>query len=187
MKTTVRLICALLALCAIFTLCACAAKKSESDDGNGDKNGAPEGWKLADGESEDCLFYVPEAWTVDLKNNVITASSQSDRASVSLMTWTKADATPASIWESDKKGFEALYTDFKEENPENMKLDGADALSVVYTGSLGEGENASVFRWRQVIAVKGTLVCVLTYTNLADSFDDHAADFDSILGYFKFK
>ena len=131
MKTTVRLICALLALCAIFTLCACAAKKSESDDGNGDKNGAPEGWKLADGESEDCLFYVPEAWTVDLKNNVITASSQSDRASVSLMTWTKADATPASIWESDKKGFEALYTDFKEENPENMKLDGADALSVV--------------------------------------------------------
>ena len=179
MKMTVRLIGVMLALCAILALGACSTKQEESGD--------PDGYKLANENSDDCMFYVPSAWTVDLKNNVITASSPSDRASVSVMTWTKADATPASLWEGDKIGFEALYTDFKEEAREDMKLDGADAISVVYSGSLGEGENASTFRWRQVIAVKGTLVCVLTYTNLADGFDAHTADFDAILGYFKFK
>ena len=165
-----------LAVAAILALGSCQ-KKDET---------APEGFKLAN-ESGDFYFYVPSAWTVDAKEGSVVASSPNDRASISVMTWNKIDATPKDVWESYVKGFETAYKDFKEQSREDIKLDGADARSVVYNGTLGEGEEASEFCFRQVIAVKGTLVFALTYANLADGFDGHTSDFDAVISYFKFK
>ena len=63
-----------------------------------------------------------------------------------------------------------------------MLLDGEAARSVIFVGKIGEDE----FRFRQVTAVRDSMIYVLTYTNLASGFDDHDGDFDDIVGYFKF-
>ena len=252
MKRTVRIICALLALAALFALASCRKR-----DGS-----VPEGYKLAGAaenggedksEAKDYYLYVPASWTVDINNTATSAFvSASDPASVSVMTWTVSvtDATPEECFDTSIADFEKVYADFKVESRESMKLDGIDALSVVFTGSLGGGEatlaepsgseaasdtgaedvtaaqsgsastdaaaqsgeastdaatdasapaatspkaagaaddGADHFRFCQVLAVKDSLVYVITYTNLADRFDEHTQDFNDIIGYFKFK
>ena len=189
MKTTVRIICAMLALSAVLALGAC--RKQQTD--------VPEGYKLAGAaesgaddrsEAKDYYLYIPQAWTVDINNTATSAFvSASDPASVSVMTWTVSvtDATPAECWDTSVTDFKKVYADFKEESREDVKLDGVDALSVTFTGSLGEGDEANAFRFCQVLAVKDTLVYVLTYTNLESRFDEHSQDFADIVSYFKFK
>ena len=182
MKTTIRLIALALAVCAVLSFGACR-KKDPS---------VPDGYKLAGtdvSDSKDYYFYVPTSWTVDINSTATSAFvSANDPASVSVMTWTVSvtDASPSECWESSIKDFEKIYSDFKEESREDVKLDGVDALSVVCSGSLGEGDE-NAHRFRQVLAVKDSLVYVVTYTNVAARFDEHTQDFNDILGYFKFK
>lgn len=184
----IRIILAIaLAICAAFSVVACR-KTDES---------VPEGYKLAGAQEsgtedrtgdKEYYFYVPSTWAVDINNTATSAFvSPDDRASVSVMTWNAADTTPEKCWDESVKDFERIYADFTVESKENVKLDGIDALSVTYTGSVGDGDGAGSFRFSQVIAVKGTLVCTLTYTNLSERFDDYSEDFSEIVGYFRFK
>ena len=101
------------------------------------------------------------------------------------MTWTAptTDATPADFWATFVADFEQVYTDFAIEKEDDVLLDGEAARSVVFVGSIGENK----YRFRQVTAIRGGLVYVLTYTNLESRFDEHANDFDEIAGYFRFK
>ena len=220
MRITVRIICLALALATLVALGSCR-KRDET---------VPEGYKLAGAaengsedksEAKDYYLFIPATWTVDINNTATSAFvSASDPASVSVMTWTVSvtDATPGECWETSLKDFEKVYSDFKIESTEDIKLDGVDALSVVFSGSLGATEStdaakdsdtpstdaaasdsatpatgsaasdgADHFRFRQVLAVKDSLVYVLTYSNVADRFDEHTQDFSDIIGYFKFK
>ena len=227
MKTIVRILCAALALSALCALASCRKKDTS----------IPEGYKLAGAaenggedksEAKDYYLYIPASWTVDINNTATSAFvSPSDSASVSVMTWTVSvsDATPEECWETSVTDFKKVYADFKEEGRESIKLDGVDALSVTFSGSLGAGaasdasadtadtatdtiadtaatdavadsaaqitasadDSADHFRFRQVIAVKDSLVYVITYTNVADRFDEHTQDFSDIVSYFKFK
>lgn len=176
----IRLLAAALALCALVCAVSCQ-KKDES---------IPDGYKLAASEQSDGAkeyrFYVPIAWSVAIDNTATSATvSSSDPASVSVMTWTPAvsDSTPGDFWNSFVADFEKVYSDFKIEKEEDMLLDGSAARSVTFTGSLG----GVSYRFRQVTSVRDSLVYVLTYTNLADRFDEHDGDFADIVGYFKFK
>ncbi len=176
----IRFMAALLAFCALLCMVSCE-KKDES---------IPDGYQLAASEqsndAKEYKLYVPATWSVAIDNTATSATvSSSDPASVSVMTWTPAvsDSTPGDFWNSFVTDFEKVYSDFKIEKEEDILLDGVGARSVIFTGSLG-GEN---YRFCQVTAVKDSLVYVLTYTNLADRFDEHDGDFAEIVGYFKFK
>ena len=240
----IKILSLILAALAILALGSCA-KRDES---------IPEGYKLAGAaenggedksEAKDYYLYVPQAWTVDINNTATSAFvSASDPASVSVMTWTVSvtDASPAECFDNSLTDFEMTYRDFNVESREDMKLDGVDALSVVFTGTLGAtaadgttadatdtadtadttaaaetadvadttaetvatsesapavadtaaqsagtDESANKFRFRQILAVKDSLVYVLTYTNLDSRFDEHSQDFADIVSYFKFK
>ena len=188
MKTLRITVCAL--LCLAFALALVSCKSGESA-------GVPDGYQLvgAKGTSEsergvlaegkDYYLYVPSSWTVDINNAAASAFAADDEnTSVSVMTWTAAEGeTPADCWDSYVKEFESVYKDFAVEKREDVTLDGAAAYCVTFTGSLGE----TALRFRQVTAIKGGLVYLLTYTSHADTFDAHAADFDAILGCFRFK
>jgi hypothetical protein len=185
-----RIAAVMLALCAVAALGACQTRKDD---------GIPDGYKLA-GAAEsgvedktgdkDYYLYVPSTWTVDINNTATSAYvSASDPASVSVMTWTAsaADSSAEACWDNYREEFESVYSDFKEESREQIKLDGADAISVMFIGSIGSGDGARALRFRQVLAIKGTLVYLLTYSNSAESFDEHASEFSDIVGYFKFR
>lgn len=176
----IKLLSVVLALCALLCTVSCE-KKDES---------IPDGYKLAASEqsagAKEYSLYVPVTWSVAIDNTATSATvSSSDPASVSVMTWTPSisDSTPGDFWTSFVTDFEKVYSDFSIEKEEDILLDGTAARSVIFTGSLG-GVN---YRFRQVTAVKDSLVYVLTYTNLADRFDEHDGDFAEIVGYFKFK
>lgn len=179
MKKT-KILALMLVLCALLGMASCE-KRDES---------IPDGYQLAASEdsagAKEYYFYVPASWSVAIDNTATSATvSASDPASVSVMTWTPAvsDSTPGDFWKSFVSDFEKVYSDFAIEKEEDMLLDGVAARSVTFTGALG----GVSYRFCQVTAVKDSLVYVLTYTNLADRFDEHDGDFAEIVGYFKFK
>lgn len=169
-----------LALCVLLCVVSCG-KKDDS---------IPDGYQLAatqdsDGAKE-YFLYVPQSWSIAIDNTATSATvSSSDPASVSVMTWTSSvsDSTPADFWSSFVSDFEKVYSDFTVEKEEDILLDGVAARSVTFTGSVGSVN----YRFCQVTAVKDSLVYVLTYTNLAERFDEHDGDFSEIVGYFRFR
>ena len=186
MKFTIRLIALLAALIAALSLAACRKKDTGIPDGY-QLVGADENGVLTEvGEAKDYLFFVPASWKIDINGTATSAYvSSGDPATVSVMTWTPptTDATPGDFWNTFVADFEKVYSDFAIESEADILLDGEAARSVTFTGSIGE----NAYRFRQITAIRGGLVYVLTYTNLAERFDEHDGDFDEIAGYFKFR
>ena len=186
MKILTKLIALALAIFAILSFAACRKKDTGIPDGY-QLVGADEDGNLTDvGEAKDYLFYVPASWKIDINGTATSAYvSSGDPATVSVMTWTppNTDLTPADFWATFVEDFEKVYSDFKIEKEDDVLLDGEAARSVIFVGSIGE----NAYRFRQVTAIRGGLVYVLTYTNLEAQFDEHDGDFDEIVGYFKFK
>ena len=172
----IRILAILLALCALF-ICGCGERPPVD---------VPDGYKIASGEAAEYYFFVPSHWTVDINSTATSATvSNVDPASVSVMTWasTNSDATLADWWNTFVPDFEKVYTDFAVEAEEEMLIDKEAAHSVTYVGSIGETQ----YRFRQISTIHNGIIYVLTYTNVAASFDDHTEDFTNIAGYFLFK
>ena len=167
-----------LALCAVVLLITGCGEKPPVK--------VPDGYKIASDDSADYYFFVPTNWVVDIKAAATSAYvSAVDPASVSVMTWssTNSDATLAAWWDSFKPDVEKVYDHFAVETEEDMLVDKCAARSVVYTGSIGGTE----YRFRQISTIKGGVIYVLTYTNVAANYEDHAADFTDMVDFFLFK
>lgn len=146
----------------------------------------PNGYQLASDASADYYFFVPLGWTVDINSTATSAYvSSTDPSSVSVMTWTStySDMTLEDWWTKFTPDFEMIYDNFAVESEENLLLGGEAARSVVFTGSIGETD----YKFRQISAIRDSVVYVMTYTSVADTFDLHTEEFAEMAEYFEFK
>lgn len=142
-----------------------------------DGTDVPEGMKLASNKEVAFYFYVPEAWTIDLNNqHCLAYVSEEDRSNISVVTHSVVDGvTVQSYWEETKKQYEATLSGFACADPEKTDVQGSssqrmgDPMAYTYTYSVG----GVAYKTRQVIAGYGNAMYSLTYTALADTFDEH--------------
>ena len=177
MKTSVKILCALLAVLTL-ALCACQKNPTEVD--------VPDGMTLASGDIVDYYLFVPADWRLDLSGGMVSAfKSSADPTSVSVMTWETpyADDTPADVWEMYKGEFESVFSEFTVESSTSMLLDGVAAEKYVYTGKLAE----NTFRYTQVIAVRHSAAYLITITEITSSEADHTEEINAILDNFRWK
>lgn len=162
---------------ASLLLCACG-EKSEVE--------IPDGYQLASDDAADYHFFVPQGWTVDITSTATSAYvSASDPSSVSVMTWASSvsDMSLDDWWASFTPDFEMVYDNFTVESEENMLLGGAAARSVVFTATLGDTD----YKFRQISAIRDSVVYVMTYTSTAEGFDLHTEEVTAMAEYFEFK
>lgn len=145
----------------------------------------PAGMQRASAETCDYDLFVPKEWVVTESGNAASAyKSDSDPTSVSVMSWAMSyiDSTVEEWWETYKGQFEEVFTDFTVESEEATLLGGEGANKYVYTGVLGE----NTYRYTQYASVRGGVVYLLTFTELANG-EDHTADFSAIVDSFAWR
>lgn len=177
---SIRKISALVAalLSAALLLCACGTK-----DGS-----APElGWKEISNEGVSYNFYVPDEWISDIATGMTAAYvSNADNSNVSVIAFDLQSgeiSTVADYWKTYEPDLKAIFTDFTYvSEADETKLDGVDALSYTYTGTVAGTE----YKIMQVVAMKDAQVYIFTYTATTDRYDSHFEDVFAMLGFFDF-
>ncbi len=174
MKTTTRILSALLA--ALMLLCTVGCGEQDET--------VPDGMKLASSDIVDYRLYVPENWTTELSSGAISAYySKDDPSSVSVMTWNLTETTTvASWWEGYQEDFKLVYQNFELLATEDTKLGDVDARKYTYTGELGPQK----YKFVQTAAIRGGMIYLFTYTSTAEKSDSHIADVGRMLAEFRF-
>lgn len=159
----------------LFSLASCARQPSD----------VPAGMIRASAETCDFDLFVPSEWIVTDTGNAASAyKSDSDPTSVSVMSWTMPylDSPVDEWWTGYEEEFSLIFSDFTVESEETTLLGGASANKYVYTGVLGE----NTYRYTQYAAVRGGVLYLLTFTELANGAD-HTADFTAITDNFAWR
>ncbi|MBQ4097627.1 MAG: hypothetical protein IJC62_05650 [Clostridia bacterium] len=152
--------------------------------GKGD--GAPDGMKLASGEAADYVFYVPEKWTVDLTTKATAAyHSADDPSNVSVTAWDLeyANSTVEDWWAVEREDLDLVFENVEIVTEANTTIDGSAAKKIEYTGVLSEME----YKIMQVAVVRDSVVYVLTYTSVPESYDLHLDEVALMLEYLEIK
>lgn len=197
-----RIISLMLAIIAIFAFSACSAD---------DDSWLPVGMQLASTDAVDYKLYVPSSWTVDVSTGIISAYvSDTDRSNVtvtafnlsndnSTMTvseyWSEYEALLKStfpdmtyvqptVLDADGNVIESeLSADEMAGNPSTTLLDGVAANKYYYTATVS-GES---IEYMQLVAVRGGVAYIITYTATPTNFATHVADVEDIISNFRFK
>ena len=172
---THRLSALITALLLVLSLSACASP-----------DGTPAGMARASAEFADYDLFVPENWIVTQSGGAVSAYvSESDPTNVSVMSWEMPyiDSSVDEWWQSYTAEFETVFSAFTLESTESTVLDGTAAQKYVYTGVLGE----NTYRYTQFAAVRGGVVYVITFTELASGEEpvDHSTDISDIVTNFR--
>lgn len=183
-KTLIGLICLLFSLSLILSGC-----------GN---EGAPEGYSNVASDNEAFYLYVPSAWVSNSSGGTASAYySSSDLSNVSF-TCMVIDPGTTDTLETYKqlalKEFSDVLPGFKEvaseprldENGAELPaptIDGRETLILEYECTLGEEH----YKYKQAVTMKDDFFYILTYTALAENYEAHLEEVDSIIGYVRFK
>lgn len=174
MKKITRITAALLAvLLTAFVAVSCSKK----DD-------IPAGMIKASDEKADFTLYVPEKWTVDVKEAAVSAyCSKNDPSSVSMMAW-ELEYTNSSLdewWEVNLSEIEKVFSNVEVISTENAIIDGLNAKKYTYTASLGEYD----YTIMQAACIKNVNVYLFTYTSVPENFDAHSEEIQNIISNIK--
>ena len=140
MKFIKAVVSSALALAFLFIVCSCG----KNDD-------APKGMQTASSEFVDFNLYVPDSWTVDKTDGVISAYVADDKSNVSVTTFTptKSYESVVDYISEYLKTLEKTYVGYKYvekesiiptvDNPETgVTLGGVNATRIVYELSQGD-------------------------------------------------
>lgn len=194
MKNTGKII-LLLALSMLLTVFVSCGDKE--DDPNAPKT--PNGFMLASNDIVDYYLFVPDDWVVDTAEGSLMSSARVNEhstANVTMLSYDDGDGEYediAAYWESYKSTLEGAFDRVSDEEGNErssfemkgegstLKVDGVDAVKYIYTATLGGKD----FQYVQLIAKKGNMIYILTYTTTPDAYDADTAD--SIINNIKFK
>ncbi len=146
---------------------------------------APLGMRNASPDFAAYDLFVPETWVITQSGGAVSAyASSQDPTNVSVMSWSLpyADSTLADWWDGYKAEFALLFTDFELLKEEDTLLGGVTARRVQYTGSLA----GTSYRYTQYAAVRGGVLYLLTFTELAGG-TDHSEDISAMATAFSFR
>ena len=152
-----------------------------------DGNDCPhEGMQLASNKEVAYLFYVPQNWKINYDEEIYSAYDPADRTSVSVVPYMPANEGMS-------------VSDYFATAQEMMQKQSGDSYRLISetAGTLG-GRNATVYefefsvggtlyKYRQYVAVQGSMIYALTYTATPECFDAHLAELDSIVSTFAFR
>ena len=136
----------------------------------------PDGMKLVSDDTVAFRFFAPTNWISDDKNESCVAYfSESDRSNVTVLPYMPVDdrITIAEYWEDTEEYYKnnlGSYTLVSTDT--DVKLGGLDAVSYVYTYSIGGVE----YKTMQIVTVYSTMIYSMTYTAIADNYDAHLDD-----------
>ncbi len=169
-----RLTVVLMLVALLFSAVACSG------------DAAPDGMFDAALGTADFHLYVPEGWQAMENVSGARVAPDEHSANVTVLEYklTK-EYTIESYWEEECfPSYKSAFDEFAiETEGEELTLGGKDALAYVYTYKLGD----DAFRVKQVLALQGLDMYVLTYTALADDYDGYADKVEDVISEFKFK
>ena len=152
------------------------------------KDGTPDGMQNASIEGAAYNFYVPDTWVTVTESGVSCAKATvGNNAPNATLTVYYPDSviTPNDHWQVNclPEYRTVLQNIVVHEDGSDVTLGGKDAKKYVFSYTVGTDS----YQCQQVIAVYDYQVYVLTYTALADAYDTHVADVESMLTHFAFK
>jgi hypothetical protein len=147
-------------------------------------------FKTFEGEKGNYTIEFPENWDVKkdfMGTDVIALSPQEDssdmfRENVNIIS-TELDQpmSKEEYFDLNEKSLEQLLKDFKLADKQMTKVDGVDALKLVYTHRMGDVD-AKVL---QYLFVNDGKAYVITLTASPEEFDSYMSEFESIVNSFK--
>ena len=164
------------------------AEAYHSDDNDkqySDKVTAPEGMKLISTDERAYRFFVPDAWSVNVRTEATAAyidEQDGSRTNVSVQMYMTGDEsqTVEQYWELCKNSYNEIFSSFTLVSSEDVKMDGISAKRYVYDVTSGGRE----YRQLQAIVKKGAMFYVVTYTASPEAFDSYLADVDKMIENF---
>ena len=183
-RSLISLICLMASLVLILSGCS--------------KDGAPDGYQNVANENDAFYFYVPTTWVSNTSGGTASAYYSSDDYSNVSFTCMVIDPGVTDTLETYKTTalaeFAAVLPEFKEIAREE-KLDengiaipdpiieDKETLVFEYECKLGEDH----YKYMQAVTMKDDFFYIFTYTSLAENFDKHAEEVNSIISYINFK
>lgn len=150
-----------------------------------DKVQAPAGMKLISTDERPYRFFVPENWLVNKRADISAAYfSESDSSNVSaqfhIIDNDRIETTVEEYFSSCEASYKKIYSSYKLDSAEDIKMDGVDAKKYTFTVVIGGVE----YKQMQAIVEKGGAFYVLTYTALSENFDSHLGDVEKMIENF---
>ena len=183
-RSLISLICLMASLVLILSGCS--------------KDGAPDGYQNVANENDAFYFYVPTTWVSNTSGGTASAYYSSDDYSNVSFTCMVIDPGKTDTLETYKttalEEFAAVLPNFNEVAREE-KLDengiaipdpiieDRETLVFEYECTLGEDN----YKYMQAVTMKDDFFYIFTYTSLAENYDKHLAEVDSIISYITFK
>ncbi len=168
-----------------FTLISCGNDETVVQDG------MKLAGKEAGNEAVEYTFTYPEAWTMIRNDGVIELQYDCDESAMTAKYATvavlafgleNAEQSAKDYWKDYKTELESLYTDFKELDSKEVKVDDTAALKVKYSGKL----NGSSYHYEQVIICRAGSVYLITLSSPSEHFEAVSTVVKSIIDNFKF-
>lgn len=158
---------------------------SEDEKKYDSKADIPSGMVLASEKGRPYYFYCPTDWTVD-ESASITSVYTSDRSNVTVqyIMPSESEHSVENYWENCVQHYNGIMSNVSVENKKSITVSGIEGCVV---GDISGTSGGVDYKFRQVIVLKGEIYYVITYTAMADNFDGHLADVDSMIEHFSIK
>ena len=178
-----KIISLILILATVFAISSC----NKTSD-------VPNGMQLVDNDKKTYKLYVPETWTVDIRDGVSTAYAN-DKSNISLMTmqWSSSNYNSFEAYcENYYKDLKATFQNVSEieKYTENQTFGGLPACKYVYTIGPETEEGASApdvqrYKFMQVFSYDNQgQVYIFTYTAIESKYEDHIKSVNQMIDTF---
>ena len=183
-----RSLCFLICILSVLTLVLSGCSDSE----------VPDGYQNVATSNEAFYFYVPKSWVDNTPSGIASAYYSSD--DYSNVSFTCMVIEPGKMDELEEyksvsiEELGAILPDFKvieKDTTEDALADevapltiaGRETVTFEYECTLG----GQTYRYMQAVTMKDDFFYIFTYTSLAENFDKHTEEVNSIISYINFK
>lgn len=145
----------------------------------------PEGMKIASSDVVEYRFYVPTSWICDSESGRSEAYyPESGKPNVTVTSYSPDEVMTAEEYFAEcEKQYEDTIASYELLSEEERTVAERDARVYTYRAVYGEKE----IRVMQTVLVYNRMVYSITYTALAESFDEHAGEVEAMLDAFRFR
>lgn len=162
-----------------------AYHSSDNDKEYSDDVTAPDGMKLISTDERAYRFFVPVAWTVNVRTEATAAyidEADGTRSNVSVQMYMTGDEreTVAEYFAKCEKSYKNLFSKYDLISDTEIKMDGIAARKYVYEIQNGGKDYVQL----QAIVKKGAMFYVVTYTSTPEHFDAHLGDVQKMIESF---
>lgn len=145
-------------------------------------DGSPEGYQLVACYGDKFRLYVPQQGWMPNTSSGITGAYFSMKENASVSAYIADDAGELSVseyWEMCNQRYEKELNSYQfSAKPENIMLDGEQAIKYIYTAKLYVNDNWVKYKFMQVMARHKGEIYILLYSAPEEYYDTHVEDFE---------